>query len=120
MVLSINDLHRWMILPRRELLCSVLCLTLGFFPVRADAFRESTAEALDRLEEMLLVAQEDRANFLGDVLPMLIVDVRPKYEVSQGWLEGRFTQLLTRAFPGGEFRIVWRVASPVPTLNPDD
>ena len=52
--------------------------------MRADAFRESTAEALDRLEEMLFVAQEDNANLLDDVLPMLIVDVRPKYELSQG------------------------------------
>ena len=89
---------------RGELLCNVLCLTLAFFPMRADAFRESTAEALDRLEEILFVVQEDKANLLDDALPMLIVDIRPKYELSQGWLDGRVTQLLTRVFPGGEFR----------------
>ena len=104
MVLSINDLHCRMTKSRGELLCSVLCLTLAFFPMRADAFRESTAEALDRLEEILFVVQEDNANLLDDALPMLIVDIRPKYELSQGWLDGRVTQLLTRVFPGGEFR----------------
>ena len=70
MVLSINDLHCWMTKSRGELLCSVLCLTLAFFPMRADAFRESTAEALDRLEEILFVVQEDNANLLDDALPM--------------------------------------------------
>ena len=48
---------------RKGLRYGLLSLTLAFFPMRADAFRESTAEALDRLEEMLFAAQEDKARF---------------------------------------------------------
>lgn len=73
-------------------------------PERAHAYRETTSAALDRFEEVLLVLQEDRPGFANELLPLLIVEARSKYEESQGWFEGRVTQVLGRVLGATNLR----------------
>jgi len=64
-----------------------------------------TADALDRLEEVIELRIEDGALVPDDLLPAIVVSVTPRYESSQGWYATRALEALTRTLGDGGLRL---------------
>ena len=81
-----------------------MAIGLVALPRPARAERVTTRDALDRLEEILEMRQEDGLLDPGDVVPTILVSARPRYEESKGWYATRVLTTLTRAFGSGSVR----------------
>lgn len=80
-----------------------LALVVG--PMVAHAERDTTREAMERLEEILALRQEDGRLDRADVLPTILVAAAPRYAASEGWFETRAISALTRAFGADGVRL---------------
>lgn len=87
--------------PATLALCCALCL----MPSMASAERDTTREAMERLEELLELRQEAGRLDHGEILPLILVAAAPRYEASQGWFETRALAALLRAFGDGGVRV---------------
>ncbi len=74
-------------------------------PGLASAEPAATRDALDRLEEILEMRQEDGLLDKRDVLPTILVSAAPRYEASQGWYLVQALGTLTRVFGKGTVRV---------------
>lgn len=83
-------------------LCALLLLAL---PGAAHAERDTTREAMERLEETLALRQDDGVLDPRAVLPTILVSAQVRYEASRGWFEARAISALTRAFGAGAVRV---------------
>ena len=79
--------------------CLCLCV-LGLLGTVSSAYaqRGSTRDALDRLEEVLELRQEDGVLDVRQVLPALLVSASPRYEESQNAFKPQVLSVLVRAF----------------------
>lgn len=80
----------------------ILALLFGG-PAQADP--QATRDAFDRLEEVLELRIDDGQIPKEDVLPVLIVEARPRYEASTSWFATRGIEVLERAFGRGALRL---------------
>lgn len=89
-----------MLLTRHLALVAALAL-----PAIAHAERETTRHAMERLEEILQMRQEDGLLDARDVLPTILVSATPRYESSEGWFRARALSLLTTVLGTGGVRL---------------
>lgn len=84
----------------------LVAIALGVTAVTgvAHAERATTRDALDRLEEILEMRQEDGLLDQRDVLPTILVSAAPRYEESQGWYGVQVLATLTRIFGNSSIR----------------
>jgi hypothetical protein len=88
------------------LLLILLALLVGLaLPAEAQAQRDTTREALERLEELLASRLEDGALNTKEVLPALVVSLEPSFEESRTWYAAAGLATLTRAFGGEGLRV---------------
>ncbi|MBK7861835.1 MAG: hypothetical protein IPJ65_25105 [Archangiaceae bacterium] len=74
-------------------------------PALAHAQRESTREALTRLEETLELRLEDGTGLhLKDLTPVIIVSVKPAYEETKAWYPTQALNTLVRIFGAASVR----------------
>ena len=73
-------------------------------PGPASGERATTRDALDRLEEILELRQEDGLLDPRDVLPTILVGATPLYEASQGGYVAQVLTILGRVFGSGTIR----------------
>ena len=81
------------------------------------AERVTTRDALDRLEEILEMRQEDGLLDTREVVPTILVSATPKYEESKGWYTARALTALTRAFGRGSIRACEACLGPRTTVR---
>ena len=74
-------------------------------PATAAAERGLTRDALDRLDEILEMRQEDGLLDARDVLPTLLVSAEARYEASRGWFGVRALGALTKVLGPGSVRL---------------
>lgn len=60
---------------------------------------------MERLEELLRLRVEDGLIDEAQVMPLVLVSARPRYEASQEWFTTRSLELVYNAFGGGGIRI---------------
>ncbi|MBS1149352.1 MAG: hypothetical protein H6Q89_1050 [Myxococcaceae bacterium] len=72
---------------------------LALIPTAAWAQRETTRDALDRLEETLAIRQEDGSGLvIKDLLPAIVVSVTPAYDETKNWFPTAALASLVRIF----------------------
>lgn len=86
------------------------CLLL--LPVAAFAQRETTQEALSRLEETVSARVEDGALNAQDLQPAIIVSALPAFEETRTWFPTAATATLVRVFGAGSLRACEACMSP--------
>lgn len=74
-------------------------------PSMASAERDTTREAMERFEELLELRQNDGQLVAREILPLILVEARPRYEASAGWLPVRAMSALVRAFGPSGIRV---------------
>jgi hypothetical protein len=88
-------------------------------PSLALAQRETTREALARLEEVLELRIDDGVLMERDVLPALIVSTVPLYEESQNWFPTAAIASLMRVFKRSGLRVCEACMAPRTHVNGD-
>ncbi len=89
-----------MLLSRHHALL-LLCLA----PAAAFAQRESSRDALMRMEESLQVRLENGAGIVvKDLVPVIVVSVKPAYEETKAWYPTAALASIIRVFGGGQVR----------------
>ena len=74
-------------------------LLIAFAPAAAWAQRETTRDALDRLEESLALRNEEGVGLnLKDLTPAIVVSVTPMYEETKAWFPAAALAALVRVF----------------------
>ena len=73
-------------------------------PGPASAERATTRDALDRLEELLEMRQDDGLLDPRDVLPTILAGATPRYQESQGGYATQVLTVLVRVFGAGAIR----------------
>jgi hypothetical protein len=86
------------------LLLARLCLLLVLLPAVAQAQRETTREALSRLEESLRMRLEDGGVTLKDMVPAIVVSVAPAYEQTRAWYPTAALSTLVQVFGAASLR----------------
>ena len=82
-------------LPGRQWLLAVALLV----PAAASAQRESTRDALVRMEEVLELRLQDGSGLVvKDLVPVIVVSVKPMYEETKAWYPGAALATLIRVF----------------------
>ncbi|MBI5547941.1 MAG: hypothetical protein HY901_29005, partial [Deltaproteobacteria bacterium] len=80
-----------------------LVLALALLPASALAQRETTREALTRLEETMAMRQED-GPFNKELLPVIVVSVEPAFEESRTWYPTAALETLVRLYGAASLR----------------
>lgn len=74
-------------------------------PLTAFAGPETTRESFDRLEEILELRKDGGELSANDVLPAILVSVKPRYEESQDWFATRSIEVFMNAFGADNLRL---------------
>lgn len=82
-----------------------LVLALVGVAAAARAERPITRDALSRLDEILELRREDGLLDARDLVPVILVCARPRYEASQGWFEAQAARSLIKAFGAESVRV---------------
>ena len=99
------------------LLSAVITTWLGLWaPAMADP--AVTREAVDRMEEVLLLRSEDGLLPPETVRPLLVVTATPRYEASADWFADRVLAALQAVY--GEDSIRWCSACALPRTHVED
>lgn len=81
-----------------------LALLAALLPTAALAQRETTREALSRLEETLSMRVEDGGLALKDLVPAIVVSVTPAFEETRSWYPNAALAALVRVFGSASLR----------------
>lgn len=81
------------------------CLIVLGMPSTASAERDTTREAMERLEEILDLREADGTLRPVDLAPLILVAAAPRYEASVGWFEVRAAAALVRIYGADAVRI---------------
>jgi hypothetical protein len=73
-------------------------------PTAAHAQRQSSRDALTRLEETLAIEQEDHAFDLKQLAPAIVVSTRPAFEETKVWFPNAALATLSRVLGTGSIR----------------
>ncbi len=93
-----------MLLARTFSLLVAVALGLALAPTVAHAQRQSTRDALTRLEETLAIEQEDHAFDLKQLAPAIVVSTRPAYEETRVWFPNAALDTLGHVLGAGSLR----------------
>jgi hypothetical protein len=86
------------------LLLKRLALLAALLPTMALAQRDTSREALARVEETLTLSLEQGGIALKDVTPAIVVSVSPAFEESKAWYPTAALQTLVRVFGAAALR----------------
>jgi hypothetical protein len=92
-----------LVLTRPRFLLALLVLLV---PVRAQAQRDTTRDALERVEASLTVRTSDGAALSKrDLLPVIIVSTEARYEETRAWFPAQAAGMLVRVFGSQSVRL---------------
>jgi hypothetical protein len=94
---------------------TLLVLLVLLVPAAASAQRETSRDALLRLEEALTIGLEDHALTQKELVPVIVVSAKPAFEETKAWFPTQVLATLARVFGSGALR--WCEACMAPRVR---